>query len=271
MRVVIPQDGPARLDAPADFKNFSVMVASNFRDALSNLSCRGILKPAGDQHFWINPETVRALSPMAGQVDWDRSFEAMVAYANKNGWLSPEGEIRAHVEYADAPTQITADLFRQAMRQYASGVCIVAIGTGEERRGMTISAFSSVSAEPPLILVCINRNSASQELIASSETFSVNILSSTQQDIALAFAGGTGLVGKKKFSVGSWMTTDEGVPRLVGSLQSIVCAPVSVQTAGSHAILVGRVVSANVPTNGQPLVNFDGKLHSTMVDELSVA
>lgn len=155
---------------------------------------------------------------------------------------------------------MNAARFRQAMRLYASGVCVVASGTGDLRRGMTVSAVSSVSAEPPMILVCLNRSAGSHGAITSAERFSVNILDAADEQVALAFAGQTGLSGDDRFAVGDWRCA--GAPVLGSALRTLLCAPVARHDAGSHTILIGKVIEVSGSGTGQPMVNFDGALRS---------
>lgn len=153
---------------------------------------------------------------------------------------------------------IHPDQFRQAMRHYASGVCVVAAGDETDRAGMTVSSMTSVSAEPPMILVCINRSSRSHDSLANSDYFSVNILTSGQSDIAMTFAGATKLKGAAKFEVGEWKY--KPVPIIEKALYSLICQKHECYEAGSHSILVGNVTESFGNGIGEALINFDGKL-----------
>jgi flavin reductase (DIM6/NTAB) family NADH-FMN oxidoreductase RutF len=123
------------------------------------------------------------------------------------------------------------DLFKQCLRRWASGVTIVTSRLGDEIHGMTVSAFSSVSAEPPLVLVCANKKSKTHAMISSSEIFNVHVLASGQQEL--------------------------GAPILEGALAVLECKLVSTYEEGSHTIYVGHVESAEV-TDSEPLVYFQG-------------
>jgi flavin reductase (DIM6/NTAB) family NADH-FMN oxidoreductase RutF len=151
------------------------------------------------------------------------------------------------------------DRFRQAMRRYASGVCVVAANRGADRCGMTVSAVSSVSAEPPMILVCLNRNSSSHGALVTAERFSVNILRAGDEDLAMIFAGQSGLRGADKFNVGTWSCA--GAPVLDTSLQTLLCEPAACHDAGSHTILIGHVVDVFGNSDGSAMVNFEGSFH----------
>ena len=83
---------------------------------------------------------------------------------------------------------VDPDLFKQSLRQWASGVTVVTARNGDEIHGMTVSAFSSVSAEPPLVLVCANQSSKTHAVIKAGDRFTVNILASDQADVSQTFA-----------------------------------------------------------------------------------
>lgn len=155
---------------------------------------------------------------------------------------------------------MNSDRFRKAMRLYASGVCVVASGTGEDRQGLTVSAVSSVSADPPMILVCLNRSAQSHRHIVAAKQFSVNILRADDDELAMTFAGQSGLHGARKFDVGTWSCS--GAPILVTALQSLLCEPAAQHDAGSHTILIGRVIDIKGGGVGPAMVNFDGALRA---------
>jgi flavin reductase (DIM6/NTAB) family NADH-FMN oxidoreductase RutF len=184
----------------------------------------------------------------------------MIDFAASKGWTSSAGEIRAHIDYVERPLPVSRETFCGALRRFASGVSVVAAGEGRNRRGMTVSAFSSVSAEPPTVLVCINAESSSHDSIVSADTFSVNILSGHQRPVALLFAGHTGVQGADRFEEDSWEQGVHGAPVLEGALQSLICAKTAGYRAGTHTILIGRVVEATTAGDGPALVNFNGSL-----------
>ncbi|WP_187970601.1 flavin reductase family protein [Aquibium microcysteis] len=159
--------------------------------------------------------------------------------------------------------------FRQAMRLHAAGVCIVATGSGQERHGMTVSSVTSVSAEPPLVLVCLNRTASCHDPITAAPAFSVNILASRQTDVAMAFAGATGLSGTRKFEIGRW--TQASAPVLDGALQTLLCEPAGRHDAGTHTILIGRVIEALGFGGDGALVNFDGAMREVAASSRQAA
>ena len=259
MRIVIAESGPPRLEDACDFQHFSILMDEAFRN-MPGAALRGIGRLSCDGHAWVRPDCLRALLPVDLPADWETGFARMSEFARSRGWIGEGGAIRAHIEFRDHPEPVSNAAFRDAMRKFASGVCVVAAGTGEERRGMTVSAFSSVSAEPPMILVCINKASASHDAIVNAERFSVNILGAEQDGIARTFAGMNGLTGAQRFTHGAWQET-AAVPTLADALQSLVCRPAIRERAGSHTVLIGQVISASQALEDRmPLINYCGTL-----------
>lgn len=263
MRIVLMKDTPPRLETPEDFHSFSVALDDRLRtSAIAALAPVGEPTSEAVTHAWVRPDAVRALSPRAGDPAWSDSFGQMCAYAERKGWTGPNGAIRAHIEAIPAIHPVSADDFRNAMRKFASGVCVVASGEGQDRRGMTVSAFTSVSAEPPMILVCLNRSAGAHDTICSAPVFSVNILSGAQEDTALTFAGQRGLRGAERFD-DQWASSDSGAPVLTTSHQTLVCTPVSTSIAGTHSVLIGQVIATSDASEGPALLTYDGAIRPT--------
>lgn len=262
MRVILAPGSAPRLEGAADFKRFSIQL-NPAPTTGTNADLHAALAPVGvadgDSHAWVRPDALRALSPQAGHPDWEEGFAAMLRFAGQHGWTDDQGRIRAHIERANAPAPIAPEDFRGAMRRFASGVCIVAAGEGEGRSGMTVSAFTSVSADPPLVLVCLNRSAAAHGSLTEAAVYSINILAAGQSDLAMRFAGQHGVHGAARFDT-RWQTSAQGVPVLGDCLQTLVCTPAALHEAGSHTLLVGQVIATKGGTGGAALVNFEGAL-----------
>ncbi|WP_010142335.1 flavin reductase family protein [Oceanicola sp. S124] len=260
MRIVLKAGVPARLEGAGDFRRFSVALDPRLQGDL-RAAAAAIGHAEGD-HVWVRPDAVRALSAQAGDPAWVEGFSAMQEYARAHGWVDPSGCIRAHVEVLEEPAPVSVDAFRQAMRRFASGVCIVATGEGEQRTGMTVSAFSSVSAEPPLVLVCLNRSAGSHDSLVGAGSYSINILGAGQQEEAMLFAGQRGLHGAKRFGA-DWRQSDSGAPVLTSAHHTLVCRSEAQHPAGSHTVLIGRVIDILPGRGGAALVNYDGAMGVT--------
>jgi flavin reductase (DIM6/NTAB) family NADH-FMN oxidoreductase RutF len=138
--------------------------------------------------------------------------------------------------------EVSPDDFRGAMRHLAGGVSVITVGRGRDISGMTVTSVSSLSVDPPTLIVSINRQSSSWPLLKRHGFFGVNILTADQIDIAERFAGKDGLRGADRFAGGPWTTRVSGVPLLVGALAAIDCEAEDVIERHSHAIVVGRVL-----------------------------
>jgi len=156
-----------------------------------------------------------------------------------------------------------AKLFRDAMASFASGVNVVSVWDGDGRPyGMTASAFTSVSVDPQLVLVCLNRGCRTYREIRAESAFGVNILGQQGREIADHCAR----PGVDKTLPADWLrgptlneSGNESAPHLRDALAFVDCALDSEIPAGGHAILVGSVRSIRLAESGQaPLVYFRG-------------
>jgi flavin reductase (DIM6/NTAB) family NADH-FMN oxidoreductase RutF len=149
---------------------------------------------------------------------------------------------------------VGVDEFKKAMQLWASGVTVVT--THSEKfglQGMTVTAFSSVSINPPQILVCINESADTGMGIQESQRFAVNVLSSTQQEVSNQFAGGSSQ--QQRFENTPWTEGTTGTPILDNSIMSLECKVINKIYAGTHWILIGEVEDS-VCRTGEPLLYF---------------
>lgn len=154
------------------------------------------------------------------------------------------------------PGGLTPDEFRQTLGRFASGVTVVTATDGTQRRGMTASAFVSVSLTPPLILVSVDARAHMHGLLAEDGVthFGVNVLSSTQRPLSDHFAGKPG-----PEEAVPWFE-HEGLPLLGGAVAQLVCRKHQAIPAGDHTLHVGFVEYARY-TDDDPLVYFRGQYH----------
>jgi flavin reductase (DIM6/NTAB) family NADH-FMN oxidoreductase RutF len=134
--------------------------------------------------------------------------------------------------------------FRLAMRQLASGVCLITHGAGEARVGLTATSVSSLSAEPPTLIVCVNRSASLYASLKRGDAFGVSVLGAQHAEFADRFAARTGLKGAGRFSEGAWLDTPNGVSVLADALALFECEAEEVIERHTHAIVVGRVTYA---------------------------
>jgi|ERR1700687_357893 len=144
--------------------------------------------------------------------------------------------------------------FRRVLGHFAAGVTIVTtIGDDGKPYGLTATAFTSVSLEPPLVLVCVDKRSESHPHFHTSRVFAVNFLGVDHEHLSRRFA----VTGGDKFTD---LATDKGVtgaPILPEALGYLDCSTVEVFEGGDHTIFLGRVEAANA-REGEPLLYFRG-------------
>jgi 3-hydroxy-9,10-secoandrosta-1,3,5(10)-triene-9,17-dione monooxygenase reductase component len=149
--------------------------------------------------------------------------------------------------------EIDADLFRGALGCFASGVTIVTTLKDGASAGTTVSAFSALSMDPPLVLVSMDRGSNTLAAIRDAGFFGVNILSAEQAGIARKFASSK---GGPKFEGVDWQSEVTGAPLFAENSSTIDCALEMVHDGGDHEILVGRVLFVDCPGETEPLLYF---------------
>jgi flavin reductase (DIM6/NTAB) family NADH-FMN oxidoreductase RutF len=156
------------------------------------------------------------------------------------------------------PPPPTQAMFKDAMRHMPSGVCVVTFGKGDERTGMTANSVSSLSVEPPTMLVSVNRSSSSYAALARSRVFGVNVLASEHRDVANRFAGRDGERGAERYAGRRWFTLNSGVWLLSGAVAAFDCEVEEVIERHTHAIVIGRVNGLVVPGGPSALVYWRG-------------
>jgi flavin reductase (DIM6/NTAB) family NADH-FMN oxidoreductase RutF len=149
--------------------------------------------------------------------------------------------------------------FRKSMRHLAGGVSVITVGRGDDITGMTVTSVSSLSVDPPTLIVSINRESSSWPLLQRYGFFGVNILNADQLDIAERFAGKDGLKGAGRFAGAQWITRVSGVPLLAGALAAIDCEVEEIVERHSHAIVIGRVLDVQHSSRRAALAYWRGQ------------
>ena len=166
--------------------------------------------------------------------------------------------------------EVTSGDFRSAMRQLTGGVSVVTAGRGRDISGMTVTSVSSLSVDPPALIISINREASSWPLVKRYGFFGVNILTSDQIDIADRFTGKGGLKGADRFAGARWMTRASGVPLLVDALAAIDCEVEDVVERHSHAIVIGRVLDVTISPRTAALAYWQGQYVAIDRDEDAV-
>jgi flavin reductase (DIM6/NTAB) family NADH-FMN oxidoreductase RutF len=145
---------------------------------------------------------------------------------------------------------VKSEKYREALRHFPSGVTVVTIKNGDQQHGLTVSAFASVSPDPPLICVMIDhKHHAYTMLEEEGAVFAVNILREGQEELSNRFAW---VKTEDRFAGGNWTTAVTGAPVLEDALAWLDCTIHSRHSAGTHTIYVGEVQASATPNEDEP-------------------
>ncbi len=147
--------------------------------------------------------------------------------------------------------------FRLGMRTLAGAVNIITSTHAGHRYGMTATAVCSATAEPPTVLVCINKLAVTHDAIAKAKAFCVNVLRAEDWQLSTIFSGAQ--TGETRFKNGNWTRLATGSPALVEALVSFDCRVVKKLVHGTHSIFLGEVEQILIGQKGKPLLYSDGQ------------
>jgi flavin reductase (DIM6/NTAB) family NADH-FMN oxidoreductase RutF len=155
------------------------------------------------------------------------------------------------------PSAVDKASFRYALGHFASGVTIMTIGAGGRLHGMTVSAFASVSLEPPLVLVCVEHSTLMHRLLEEQGAFAVNILGERGEAVSRFFADNARLDGPE-FREGSYRLGVTGSPILLDATSYLEARVYGRHDAGDHTVVVGEVLALEVLNETDPLIFYRG-------------
>jgi flavin reductase len=151
------------------------------------------------------------------------------------------------------PVPGAAERFLTAMSTLAATVTVVTAASPRFGRvGITVTAVCSLSADPPMLVACVNRSSSLARALATTGWFSVNILAADQEAVAVAFSGRTGLAGEDRFAEQDWGVHPTGAPVLAGAVATCVCHAANSLNASTHLVVLGTVHDVLLPDRGAP-------------------
>lgn len=153
----------------------------------------------------------------------------------------------------------TGKEFRATVGSFATGVTVVTTRGEEHAYGMTANAFSSLSLDPPLVLVCVIAGSEGSKHIDSNRCFAVNILRDEQEPLSRYFASRDRPRGQDAFLEVPHRVAATGSPILEGAIGYLDCRLHSDHEAGDHQIFIGEVLEIGLDPEGQPLVFHGGR------------
>jgi flavin reductase (DIM6/NTAB) family NADH-FMN oxidoreductase RutF len=161
---------------------------------------------------------------------------------------------------------IQSEVLRATMRQWVTGVTVVTSAYDGERAGMTVSSFTSVSLEPPTVLVCLNKNSYCHNIVQNSGIFAISMLGVGQENLSKRFAGLDPTV-TDRFDDIEVLVGETGAPLLVGAIGHLDCVVRSTHDTATHTIFIAEVIYADVHTDKPPLVYYNRNYHLLTVIE----
>ena len=147
--------------------------------------------------------------------------------------------------------------FRRTLGHFATGVTIVTTLDGKTDHGMTVNAFSSVSLDPPLVLVCCDRKAESYELLKKSKVFVVNMMSESQKQVSVNFSRHE--LKSIRFQNLKIRREVTGAAVLEDAIAFIDCKVVAIHEAGDHEIFVGQVEKLGYKEGSDPVLFYTGK------------
>lgn len=150
------------------------------------------------------------------------------------------------------------ETFRNAMRQLASGVSLITHRGEGQPAGLTATSVTSLSADPPALIVCVNRAASGFVGLTPGAAFGVSVLGADQQEFADRFAGRMGHKGAERFQEGRWLISLSGAPLLKDSLAAFECEVEDLIERHTHAIIIGRVTRVAVRGKGSALIYWRG-------------
>jgi flavin reductase (DIM6/NTAB) family NADH-FMN oxidoreductase RutF len=152
---------------------------------------------------------------------------------------------------------VNADLYKLGMRCFAGAVCILTSAHDGRRYGMTATAVCSAAADPPTVLVCVNRSTTTHEAMAASGVFCVNVLRAEDKQLSGLFSGAQ--KGEGRFHDSQWTKLGTGSPVLIEALVSFDCKVVNRLVHGTHTVFLGEVEELLIGKRGKPLLYADGQ------------
>jgi 3-hydroxy-9,10-secoandrosta-1,3,5(10)-triene-9,17-dione monooxygenase reductase component len=156
-----------------------------------------------------------------------------------------------------AEAAIESDVFRRVMGHFVTGVTVVSALDGEQPLGITVNALSSVSLQPALVMVALDRRRFLTPIVRSAGRYAVNVLSEDQQSLSDCFAGAPVTPGRESFCGAAWHAGPTGLPLIDGAIATLECTVVQTFSAGDHDLFIGRVDTlASVPDHPMPLLYY---------------
>jgi flavin reductase (DIM6/NTAB) family NADH-FMN oxidoreductase RutF len=148
--------------------------------------------------------------------------------------------------------------FRDAMRAFVGNCSVITVGTGEAASGLVVTSAISLSAEPPLLLACVNRSSSSWPLLQEYGCFGWSSLGADHQAVAERFSGFGGVKGAARYDGAGWVRAVTGAQLLADAPAAFDCTIEEMIDRGTHSILIGRVQAVRTTPDKGALIYWNG-------------
>jgi flavin reductase (DIM6/NTAB) family NADH-FMN oxidoreductase RutF len=148
--------------------------------------------------------------------------------------------------------ETASDAFRLVMGRFATGVSVVTTFDGEQPAGITVNALSSVSLDPALVMVALDRSRFITPMVRAVGRYAVNVLGEGQQGLSDCFAHAPMTPSREDFCGATWHPGPRGLPLIDGSIATLECTVVETFSAGDHDLFIGRVDSLDAPGDDTP-------------------
>lgn len=148
--------------------------------------------------------------------------------------------------------------FRDAMRAFVGNCSVITVGDGEDATGLVVTSAISLSADPPLLLACVNRGSSSHPLLSRYGRFGWSSLGASHREVAERFSGFGGIKGAQRYDGAEWETSVTGARLLKGASAAFDCTVEEMIDRGTHSILIGRVRAVRTNSGTGALVYWNG-------------
>ncbi|KAF0173254.1 MAG: flavin reductase domain-containing FMN-binding protein [Rhodobacteraceae bacterium] len=152
--------------------------------------------------------------------------------------------------------------FRDAMRAFVGNCSLITTGNGEAATGLIVTSAISLSAEPPLLLACVNRSSSSWPVLKETGSFGWSSLGAAHQPVAERFSGFGGIKGPARYEGAEWETAVTGAKLLVGAPTAFDCTVEEMIDRATHSILIGRVQAIRTTPDAGALIYWNGAYRS---------
>lgn len=149
--------------------------------------------------------------------------------------------------------------FLATMRAVPGAVAIVAAADGDDRTGMAATAWNSLCADPPMVLVCVNKSASVHDLIHRTRAFSLNVMAVDDQETVAIFSARRGLQGRDRFLRGRWNAGPAGQPLLTSAKAAFECDLVADHIYGTHSVFIGLVRGSLKDDDKEALLYLDGR------------